>query len=147
MVKEVGAFSLIIFLFVILVSWWAISAFRMPPQGQILAVGNSQGQVLPQPDQVTVYHSTAKGVEQYKGYVNVPNCSQFWTGISASGHSPAHLHLSFTVAKDNSPCSLPNGETPVPFDVSYSSNVDKSSTLDSVEINNTAATFSVVDVK
>jgi hypothetical protein len=145
MVKEVGAFSLIIFLFVILASWWAISAFRPPQGGQRLAYSDMNVQYV-QTEPVTIYHTTSRNMQVYKGSVAVPSCSQFRTGISAVGSAPAHLRLTFTVAKGGYNCTNPNSVTSVPFSVSYSAGIaDPLPVLDSVQINNTAATFSVIE--
>lgn len=142
MTKEVHAFSLIIFLFVVLAAWWALFAFETPTQSQI-AYNNA---FVPQ-GPITIYHSNAQGSEVYSGSLNVPNCAQFLTGISTIGQAPTHLHLALTISKSANPCQVPNTDSQVPFTVSFSSNSNVKPILDSVKVNNAAAAFTVVEVK
>lgn len=147
MLKEVGAFSLIIFLFVILAAWWAVSSFKPlhPSTSNYSSVAG--GRELVHLDPITIYHSQLKGSEVYSGSVTIPSCDEFLTGISASGQAPAHLHLSFQVTKASVPCQTP-GVSPIPFNVSFSSSKNSAKPiLDSVDVNNAAATFSIVEVK
>lgn len=148
MLKEVGAFSLIIFLFVILAAWWAVSSFQ-PFHSSVATVHSTSGSdsEFVHLNPITIYHSQLKGSEVYSGSVTIPACDEFLTGISASGQAPAHLRLSFKVTKATEPCPTP-GVSPIPFNVSFSSSKSSAKPiLDSVDVNNAAATFSIVEVK
>ena len=100
MLKEVGAFSLIIFLFVILAAWWAVSSFQPPHQPRTSAPAVVEKNVVfSSKGPITIYHSKNNGSEVYTGSVTIASCEEFLTGISASGGEPAHLRLSFTISK------------------------------------------------
>ncbi len=149
MKKEVGAFSLIIFLFVIVVTWWAVSSFRVPVlQTGVVATNtptaNTEEYVPSGP--VQIYHSTSKGSEVYHGSFNIPSCDNFLTGISTSGNQPTHLRLSFTISKQSQDCTSASPKVAVPFSVTYSSSKSKQKpVVESVKINNMAAAFSVIE--
>jgi hypothetical protein len=154
MLKEVGAFSLIIFLFVILAAWWAVSSFeptRLQGSNSNTVAdtihGSQPDSEVVQAQPITIYHSNQHGSEVYSGSVTIPSCDEFLTGISATGRTPAHLRLSFTVSKPSQQCQN-SGMSSVPFTVSFSSEKnDTRPILDSVHVNNAAATFSLIEVK
>ena len=153
MKKEVGAFALIIFGFVVLVTWWAVSAFQVPRDTYQIAVGHPVTKVasdvddayaLPAP--VQIYYSKKNGTNTYTGSLTIPSCDNFLTGISATGNQPAHLRLSFTITRDTTSCGAATPTLAVPFSVTYSSNKSsKKPIVDGVDINNAAAAFSVIE--
>jgi hypothetical protein len=82
------------------------------------------------------------------GSISIPSCAQFQTGVSAVGENPTHLHLTFTILKLSANCASET-MTPAPFRISYSPTKTQAAVppvLDTVEINNAAAAFSVVEV-
>lgn len=151
MKKEIGAFSLIIFLFVIVVTWWAVSSLKMPQVHQQPVALAADGTVVDEDyalvGPIQLFHSTSKGAEVYNGSLNIPSCDNYMTGISASGSQEPHLKLSFTISHEAQGCTSAPATVSVPFSVTFSSSkASQKPVVDSVNINNMAAAFSVVEV-
>ena len=151
MKKEVAAFTFIIFGFVVLVTWWAVSAFQIPPEANQIQIATNHAvsdvddrYALTAP--VQIYHTDSHGTNVYTGSLTIPSCDNFLTGISASGNQPAHLRLSFTITRQDATCGAPSPTLAVPFSVTYSSTKStKKPIVDGVDVNNTAAAFSVIE--
>ncbi len=146
MSKETSAFSIIIFLFIILVAWWAVSSFKIPQHtAATLQHSTLDGSFLAQRP-VSIFHASVHGIEMYSGAMNIPSCDDFLSGITASNGAPARLRLIFTITRPIGGCDNSTHFVSVPFSVTYSSTQEvHKPILDSVKINNEAAAFSVVE--
>lgn len=145
MSKETSAFSLIIFLFIILVAWWAVSSFKIPQPATAQQHSSLDTTFLAQKP-ISIFHASINGVEMYSGAMKIPGCDDLLTDISASSGAQARLRLSFTISKLQETCSTHQNFVSVPFSVTFSSNpIVSKPVLDSVKINNEAAAFAVVE--
>ena len=150
MAKETSAFSLIIFLFIILAAWWAVSSFKVhratptPAATRATSVDNAYNVTGP----INIYHAASKdGSDVYSGSLTIPSCDEFLTAVSALGSQPARIRLSFTISRPSSACAdQESTQLSVPFSVTFSSNKSsKTPVVDSVKVNNEAAAFSIVE--
>ena len=147
MEKKTGSLALIFLLIILLGMWWVVSVFRF---GSTTAPYVAQSNVAPStsytpPSPISITHTFSNGMEHYSGTLQLSECQDLQTGVTAAGVNPAHVKLLFTVTTPGSCVS--HTVTPAPFAIAVSSKKNGSTVLDSVLVNNAAAAFSVVNAQ
>ena len=146
MSKETSSFSLIIFLFIILTAWWAVSSFKIPQRPPAVTIQVPLPDVAHTKPPLQVAHSFIKGVHSYTGSMNISSCDNFLTGVSVTAGTASHVQLTFNIFPGKSSCYPLSSLVSEPFAVSFSANkFTNKPVLDSVFINNAAAAFLVTE--
>ena len=145
MEKKTGSLALIFLLIILLGLWWMLSIVHL--NGTFAPVVRSTQQNTPVSPSapISIKHTYSHGMENYSGSLQLSDCQDLATGVSASGVAPAHIKLLFTVT---TPASCASRATDfAPFAISVSSSKGGNAVLDAVLVNNAAAAFSVINAQ
>ncbi len=146
MLKDTSAFSIIIFLFIILVAWWTVTSYKIPVRTLPVIQHTTLDTTFHAPQPIPVFHNILNGVHIYSGAFVIPKCDTLSSKISVAQGAPTRLELSVTISRPSTGCDSTVSVPSVPFSVTYPSmQVASTSILDSVKINNEAVTFTVVE--